>query len=224
MEVIYFLPSIGQQKEELESIKTVVSKIKKATSANIKISPSWSDLMLKLQNTSLTDALVVFRLDFLEREHMSLDEVLSMLSSLTRFVADKHINTAVVVNKPCQKDIIETFKRNNVLGLIPGMRFFSEEDSFAAYRELIAGNQYWPSIAIAPEPRYIRKKLGVDLTKREHEVFRLVTKMGLSNRKIADTLHISEDTVKSHVGSIMKKYGVRNRTQLALARETGIIK
>jgi len=223
-EVLYFVPAIGTQKDELDSVKTVVSKINKATGANIKISPSWSDLMLKLQNTSLTDALVVFRLDFLEREHMMLDEVLSMLSSLTRFVSDKHIDIAVVVNKPCQKDIIETFKRNNVLGLIPGMRFFSEEDSFTAYRELTQGKQHWPSIAIAPELRYIRKKLGVDLTKREHEVFRLVTKMGLSNRKIADALHISEDTVKSHVGSIMKKYGVRNRTQLALARETGIIK
>jgi len=225
MNVFYFLPTIETEHLELESIENVVSRIEDNTGLDIQIVPKWSDLMLELQGSLLKEILVVFRLDYLERENMSLDEVLSMLSSLTRFVSNtKLINIAVVVNKPIQQDLIETFKRNNVSGVIPGMRFFNEEHSFEAYTQLTQGNQHWPAVAIAPEPRYIRKKLGVDLTKREHEVFRLVTKMGLSNKKIAATLSISEDTVKNHIGSIMKKYGVRNRTQLALARETGIIK
>ena len=45
----------------------------------------------------------------------------------------------------------------------------------------------------------------------------LVAKRGLSNKKIAQVLNISESTVKVHISAILKAYGVRNRTQLALA-------
>ena len=49
------------------------------------------------------------------------------------------------------------------------------------------------------------------LTKREAQVVGEVLK-GLTNREISDELYISEETVKDHIGNIMKKLGVRNRT------------
>ena len=53
------------------------------------------------------------------------------------------------------------------------------------------------------------------LTEREVEVLRLVAQ-GLSNQEIAKTLTISERTVGNHIGSILRKLHLANRTQAAL--------
>jgi DNA-binding NarL/FixJ family response regulator len=61
------------------------------------------------------------------------------------------------------------------------------------------------------------------LTAREAEVLQLVAQ-GHANRSIANTLFVSERTVKFHVSSILAKLGVSNRTQAAaVARERGLI-
>lgn len=52
------------------------------------------------------------------------------------------------------------------------------------------------------------------LTKREIEICGLVTK-GLSNKEIAEQLHLAEGTVKNHLISIYEKLDVQNRAQLA---------
>jgi NarL family two-component system response regulator LiaR len=54
-----------------------------------------------------------------------------------------------------------------------------------------------------------------DLTEREIEVLRLVAQ-GMSNREIAETLVISEKTVKTHVSSLLSKLELEARTQLAI--------
>ncbi|MTI80488.1 MAG: response regulator transcription factor [Firmicutes bacterium] len=50
------------------------------------------------------------------------------------------------------------------------------------------------------------------LTRREKEVYHLMTK-NYSNREIANKLYISEPTVKTHVSSILRKLGKKNRAQ-----------
>jgi NarL family two-component system response regulator LiaR len=53
------------------------------------------------------------------------------------------------------------------------------------------------------------------LTVREVEVLKLVAQ-GLSNQKIAQKLHVGEGTVRFHVGNVLGKLGLENRTQAAL--------
>ncbi|HEY2600170.1 MAG TPA: response regulator transcription factor [Thermoleophilaceae bacterium] len=54
-----------------------------------------------------------------------------------------------------------------------------------------------------------------ELTPREHEVLELIGQ-GLSNKRIALALGVSEKTVKTHVGHVLAKLGVTDRTQAAL--------
>lgn len=53
------------------------------------------------------------------------------------------------------------------------------------------------------------------VTLRQKQIWELIVKQGASNKQIAHRLNISEATVKQHVGIMLKKFTLRNRTQLA---------
>ncbi len=62
------------------------------------------------------------------------------------------------------------------------------------------------------------------LTPRELEVLRLVA-TGLSNLEIAEALHLSTTTVKTHTGNLLAKLALRDRVQLVIfAYESGLVR
>jgi DNA-binding NarL/FixJ family response regulator len=68
------------------------------------------------------------------------------------------------------------------------------------------------------------RKLISQLSEREHEVLRLLA-TGLSNADIAQTLFLSDGTIKNYVSIIFSKLGVADRTQAAiLAIRAGLVK
>ncbi len=105
--------------------------------------------------------------------------------------------------------------------IIAGIRVVTAGDALLApsvTRRLLDRFATRPEItSMAPPP-------GLDLlTEREREVMRLVVR-GLSNAEIRHELYLSEPTVKTHVGRILMKLGVRSRVQLVvLAYERGLV-
>jgi DNA-binding NarL/FixJ family response regulator len=78
-----------------------------------------------------------------------------------------------------------------------------------------------PSESATPAPRGDARL--DELTHREREVLLAVAE-GLSNAEVAERLFLSEATVKTHVGRILAKLGVRDRVQaVVLAYESGLV-
>jgi DNA-binding NarL/FixJ family response regulator len=75
-----------------------------------------------------------------------------------------------------------------------------------------------------PEPGQAPSTDLAGVTDREREVLTLVAR-GMTNSEIADALHVSLATAKTHVGRLLTKLGARDRTQLVIvAYESGLVR
>jgi DNA-binding NarL/FixJ family response regulator len=107
------------------------------------------------------------------------------------------------------------------------------EQLVAAVRSVAAGDQLLaPPImrrlieefVRRPPPGTATPEVLADLSEREREVLQLVAR-GLSNGEIARSLHVGEATVKTHLGRILAKLGLRDRVQaVVLAYESGLVR
>lgn len=104
----------------------------------------------------------------------------------------------------------------------------SDSDKIDKALHLIKEGQIWAErkitcqtiqALIKERPAVKQIKTGEDntfgLTDREREILRAVI-TGLKNKEIADTLTISEPTVKTHINRIYKKLGVNSRSKAIL--------
>jgi DNA-binding NarL/FixJ family response regulator len=103
--------------------------------------------------------------------------------------------------------------------LIRAVRVVAQGDALLApsvTRKLIG------EFAKRPERAINRSKELETLTDREREVMQEVAR-GLTNAEIAQKLHVSETTVKTHVAHLLDKLGLRDRVQaVILAYESGL--
>lgn len=105
------------------------------------------------------------------------------------------------------------------------------EELTAAVRVVAAGEALLaPSVTRRLIAEFARRPVAVnpapaldELTDREREVLVLMAR-GLSNAEISTSLFIAETTVKTHVGRVLQKLGLRDRAQaVVLAYESGIV-
>lgn len=89
-----------------------------------------------------------------------------------------------------------------------------------AIRKVVGGENAWTRDELRrvtgalATPR-LNADIDAPLTQRESEVLRQLA-LGLTNKEIAQSLHISYETVKEHVQHILRKIGVSDRTQAAV--------
>ena len=96
----------------------------------------------------------------------------------------------------------------------------SGEELIKAVRSVRAGERYIPSVVAE---RLAERIGGEQLTERELEVLQNIVR-GKSNKEIAQQMHISEATVKTHINNLLSKLMVSDRTQAAItALQRGIV-
>jgi DNA-binding NarL/FixJ family response regulator len=149
----------------------------------------------------------------------------------TKQVVERHCDTRVLVLTTFDLDEYAfTALRAGASGFL--LKDAPPEDLLAAVRTVHAGDAVIaPSTTRRLVETYVRgvapAQALVDrtasLTEREHEVWVAIAQ-GLTNSEIAEALFVSETTVKTHVGHILAKTGVRDRVALVvLAYQTGAV-
>jgi DNA-binding NarL/FixJ family response regulator len=130
---------------------------------------------------------------------------------LTTFGNDGHVYDALLAGASGF-----LLKRARPAEIVQAVRTVAAGESLlfpAAVRDLVAGRGRVGGDALR----------GAGLTAREGEVLRAVAR-GLSNAEIAAELVLGLETVKTHVGNVLAKLGVRDRVQAVVAAyESGFV-
>ncbi len=98
----------------------------------------------------------------------------------------------------------------------------SSEDIVQAIRTVLDGDVWMPHALLSDAGSTLKDDeaeiatRGASLTPQQFRVLTMIAE-GLLNKQIAYDLGVSEATVKAHMTAIMRKLGVNNRTQVALA-------
>ena len=104
-------------------------------------------------------------------------------------------------------------------GFIPKSSSLSEISK--AIRSVLDGDVWLPESALATEDEAIREdqELAQRIAALTPQQFRVLMMLadGLLNKQIAAELSVSEATIKAHVTAILRKMGLRSRTQAAVA-------
>lgn len=185
-----------------------------------KLCYSWADLSERIAESPKQ---IVIHVNMLSSTNVTLYEFISMVETLIKFtLPGVVVPIGVVIEPNTHSTVIKELRKTSVTGIVPSIEGFGCPETLVALDSLFNKQPYWPRHIIESLPgnelRPKQKKTDdVVLTKRQQEIFNLVTRRGLSNKKIAQVLNISESTVKVHVSAILKEYRVRNRTQLAVS-------
>lgn len=123
------------------------------------------------------------------------------------------ISKFIIFTSSSKKSDFDRARELNVDGYILKDAF--TEDFIYAYKVINRGKKYYDPTLM--EYKYGNNKNSSldELTEREMEVLKELS-LGYSNNQIAQTLYISENTVKKHVSSILNKLGLNHRTEAAL--------
>lgn len=107
-------------------------------------------------------------------------------------------------------EVLQRAVRNAAQGVPDFERSFAERVRVHLLR---LGREARPSMSKDLLGLLPKNALG-HLTRGEQEILRLVS-LGLSNREVANRVHLSEKTVRNKVSAILEKLGFRNRTEAA---------
>ena len=94
------------------------------------------------------------------------------------------------------------------------------EHLLPALQAVVSGQNVYGDEIISKLPELMKSSNSFDysdydISEKEYEIIRLIAE-GLSNREIAETLCLSEGTIRNYLSSILDKLELRDRTQLAV--------
>jgi two-component system, NarL family, response regulator DevR len=144
-----------------------------------------------------------------------------------RQITRKHADVAVVIlTTYTDVELVEDCLQAGARGyVVKDVERFSLKESIRAVSrgQAVLAPQVAGAIIDRMRSRQAGEKRPAGLSASQVAILRLIS-LGHSNREIAADVHLSENTVKSHVQEIFRKLGVRNRVEAAiLAGKSGWI-
>jgi NarL family two-component system response regulator LiaR len=152
--------------------------------------------------------------------------VMSGIEATEAIKAENPHARILVLTSFAEDEMVFTAVKAGALGYL--LKDASPDELLTAVRNVNRGEPAMNSIIANKLMREIRRESDLPptaepLTVREVEVLKLVAQ-GKSNQEIAETLVISERTVRTHVSNILSKLHLANRTQAALyALKEGLV-
>ena len=180
---------------------------------------SWHDLSEKLQ---LDTKFLVIHIDTILESDISIPEWMELLNNTTKVLGVRPLSIGVVIRKTTPITAIKELKKTAVTGICLDISDYDIADVNYSLDQLLVHRPYWPTRIIEQLPGNTATPVvstvpGNRLTTRQQQVLKLIVTRGANNKDIGRILGISSNTVKVHVGNIMKIYGVRTRLQLVIA-------
>ncbi|MCW8327213.1 LuxR C-terminal-related transcriptional regulator [Photobacterium sp. SDRW27] len=159
------------------------------------------------------DDLLLF-IDLISRSQISLERIFD--DAERRF---RHWDV-VLLNAPRNVDKELILQWPNCCGILHSE--VSKVELMKGVKKIIAGEYWLPRMIMSELLEYYREGCGrqnkrnclitASLTSREEDILKLLA-TGISNAEMAETLFISESTIKSHLYKMFKKIDVKNRIQ-----------
>jgi DNA-binding NarL/FixJ family response regulator len=181
-----------------------------------RICTNWNELSILLQYKPHQ---IIFHIDTVGTSDVTIHEFISMIETLVKVTGNEKIPMAVGIEKSTLLSVVKEFQKNNLHGIVPSLISFDSSETHKGIEALFNRIPYWPKHIIdqLPGSKKIVSKNTISVTPRQSQIVDLILERGLSNKKIAQALNITESTVKIHVSAILKAYGVRTRTQLVVS-------
>lgn len=184
----------------------------------------WMQLLSKLQLPNYRTHVVIIDLAVLTSQpRSSIMDMINCVHTVRRSVA-KHADVKLYVAVAADADLSvvrQVLKMPGVHGLCPMLtQGFDTHDVKLAIQHMCLQQTHIP--------HHIQKRLHdskqaphkktthTKLTRRQTEILSLLTVHAASNKVIANRLKISEGSVKAHVTNLLRKFGLRSRTELAV--------
>lgn len=165
--------------------------------------------------------LVIFHLPTLFTDTQC--DAYGIISTISTLVACNHDAgyalpaVAVLIDGSSSSAQLQQLLGTEIKGVVPNPQWLGAAETTKALKELLSGRTYLPKYLL---DKTAQSKVSINsdikLTPRQTQILRLICNRGAPNKTIARMMDISESTVKLHITAILKKFGVRNRTQLAL--------
>ena len=207
------------------------SQVIKLLDVNLTHHKNIQDILPLLSTLEFNTDLILIDLENLELNGSDIIDVVNSLSTIINCTVcrinpgkpqRRNALIAIAVSTSTDVVIVKQALHSNVIGVYPKGSNFTTTEKTRALETLLNGECYIPKqINDILKPKSLIKKSNViELTNRQGQILGLIKERGSSNKMIARTLNISESTVKLHLSLIFKKYGVKNRTQLAVFSST----
>ncbi len=127
----------------------------------------------------------------------------------------------VIVSGLSDPRTIRSLLDGGARGYIP--KLASSEQLMDALRRVLQGEVYLPDALFIPDPQIATSEEATPLTSRQLQILPLLAE-GLPNKRIAQTLGVTEGTVKQHLKELFRRLNASNRTQAVKeARRLGLL-